>query len=378
MIGAAASTPSSPPAPAATSAGNRARAGVADSPRTGAGVDGSPTADNNAPQAEAGKEAASASATAKRDAAADGASRDAEPASDFADLLAACSEPTPAAALPSPPEPLSAETTATGSPPDQLLALLSGSWALPAAAAPPSSSAPAPTADAPTPHSLPAAPVAGMPFALALVPANAASADSGTALAALGELAGSALASSNGGLAANPVDASSFDSTRFDSTLFAATAPTASPLRAEATTTVPGPPLTLSDNADAGFEDGLGARIAWMAEQRVGHAEIRLNPDNVGPIDVRVQLDGTRVSAEFHSAHTEVRQAIEASVPRLREMLGQQGLQLGHADVGQRHAGQGQGAASPRRDPDAETAGARPQFVAAPIVRSRGLLDEYA
>ena len=141
-------------------------------------------------------------------------------------------------------------------------------------------------------------------------------------------------------------------------------------------------PLTVPTDPDAGFDDGFGARIAWMAEQRVGHAEIRLNPEHVGPIDVRVQLDGTRVSAEFHSAHAEVRQAIEASVPRLREMLGLQGLQLSHADVGQRHGSPGsQGQAATRFQRDNEQpdgAGSRQQPVAAASVRSRGLLDEYA
>ena len=126
-----------------------------------------------------------------------------------------------------------------------------------------------------------------------------------------------------------------------------------------------------------GFDEGFGTRLVWMAEQRLGHAEIRLNPEHVGPIEVRVELDGEQVRAEFHSAHAEVRQAIEASLPRLRELLGQHGLQLGQADVGQGQAGDGQSA---RGNPgtattDAETsAGSQ----AATIVQRRGLLDEYA
>jgi flagellar hook-length control protein FliK len=143
-------------------------------------------------------------------------------------------------------------------------------------------------------------------------------------------------------------------------------------------------PLTMPARPDDGFDDGLGTRIAWMAEQKLGHAEIRLNPENAGPIDVRIQLDGSQVSASFHSANADVRQALEASLPRLREMLGQQGMQLGNTDIGQRQAQQqsSQGQPTPRGftgngDSGASAASSTAQ-IAPIIVRSRGLLDEYA
>jgi flagellar hook-length control protein FliK len=136
-------------------------------------------------------------------------------------------------------------------------------------------------------------------------------------------------------------------------------------------------PIAVPVDPQTGFDDGFGARIVWMAEQRLGHAEIRLNPEHLGPIEVRVQMDGTQVSAEFQSGHAGVRQAIEASLPRLREMLGQQGLQLGQTDVGQRHAGSG---APARRDGDTPSQGGSPVDAQLPSrhVRTRGLLDEYA
>ncbi|WP_202843569.1 flagellar hook-length control protein FliK [Luteimonas saliphila] len=168
---------------------------------------------------------------------------------------------------------------------------------------------------------------------------------------------------------------------------FAIEAPTAGvagatpPSGARSPTTATLPPLPMPAHPDAGFDDGFGQRIAWMADQRIGHAEIRLNPEQVGPIDVRVQLDGDQVRAEFHSAHAEVRQAIEASLPRLRELLGQHGLQLGQADVGQRQAGQD--GSTPRRDAAAGAGGDARAGEDAPQsaqthLRLRGLLDEYA
>lgn len=134
---------------------------------------------------------------------------------------------------------------------------------------------------------------------------------------------------------------------------------------------------------DNGFDDGFSSRIAWLADQKIGHAEIRITPDHLGAIDVRLQLDGNRVNAEFHSAQPDVRHALESSLPRLKEMLGQQGLQLGQADVGQRQAqqqGASNGQAAPlggsnERGEAANDAG----WSRGPAVRaSRGLLDEYA
>jgi len=156
------------------------------------------------------------------------------------------------------------------------------------------------------------------------------------------------------------------------------------PLTANAVTATP---MSMPAQLDDGFDDSFGTRIAWMAEQKLGHAEIRLNPEHAGPIDVRIQLDGTQVNAAFHSANADVRQALEASLPRLRDLLGQQGLQLGNTDIGQRQQSgqqQDQGAA-PRSQGQAfgsdafGNGRATAQASVAPVtVRSRGLLDEYA
>jgi flagellar hook-length control protein FliK len=164
----------------------------------------------------------------------------------------------------------------------------------------------------------------------------------------------------------------------FDTALAGLGGPTA-PAPAPVRDVAPAPaPLALPADPDAGFDDGFGARIAWMADQRLGQAQIRLNPEHLGPIEVSLQLDGSRVDAQFHSTHVEVRAALEASVPRLRELLGQHGLQLGQADVGQRQsawtpAGQ---AAAPMQG--GGEAGESVPSTAEVITHRRGLLDEYA
>ena len=159
-----------------------------------------------------------------------------------------------------------------------------------------------------------------------------------------------------------------------------ATAPATTTTRAA--TAISQPALAFPTDPDAGFDDAFGARIGWLAEQRIGRAEIRLNPETLGTIDVRLQIDGNRVTAEFHSANADVRQALESSVGRLRDMLDQHGLQLAHSNVG--HGGNeaardGQGNA----DRGSDTArgpgeGNDPIERPARFTHTRGLLDEYA
>ena len=133
---------------------------------------------------------------------------------------------------------------------------------------------------------------------------------------------------------------------------------------------------------DEGFDQAIGARVGWLAEQKIGHAHIRLSPDDMGPVDVRLQLNGDKVHASFSSPHVDVRQALESSLPRLRELLGEQGFQLAHADVGHQPSG-GDGNASGQTHGggiagDGEPSPGDSTMSTAQLIRQRGLLDAYA
>jgi flagellar hook-length control protein FliK len=388
MIGASFPAPPAPAATAATAVAAAEHAAATTDADTASRADGDAATANGPPRSASpkngpnGRDAARVDAVAQRGATAqDRKTGDDTSPRGFAELLAAngtVDTITDAATKPAATEPDAAEPPATATLPDQLLALLSGSLAATAkpVTAAPASAAPSGKASTPT-LQLPAATTAGA-LPLAMPATIAATADAGgESFAALAKLAADALVAGSGSTdkpATQAADASSLP----DGLALATTTPIAASTRANVV--APAMALAMPADPDVGFDDGFGARIAWMAEQRVGHAEIRLNPEHVGPIDVRVQLDGNRVSAEFHSAHVEVRRAIEASMPQLREMLGQHGLQLGHADVGQRHA-QGQAASrggfvDPAGERDGGDGIAHVPSVAP--LRSRGLLDEYA
>lgn len=78
----------------------------------------------------------------------------------------------------------------------------------------------------------------------------------------------------------------------------------------------------------------VGDKMVWMANQNHQVAELHLNPPHLGPLEVRLTVTNDQASALFVSAHSAVREAIETALPRLREMLADNGIMLGNVSVG--------------------------------------------
>ena len=79
----------------------------------------------------------------------------------------------------------------------------------------------------------------------------------------------------------------------------------------------------------------LGERIVWMSSKAIPAAEIRLNPQHLGPISVRVNVADDQATVIFTAQHSATREALEASIPKLREMMGAQQLNLVEVSVSQ-------------------------------------------
>jgi len=101
----------------------------------------------------------------------------------------------------------------------------------------------------------------------------------------------------------------------------------------------------------------LGEKIRWMVNARNTMAEIRLDPPELGSMQVRVNVAGDAASVSFVVQSQQAKDALADAMPKLRDMLSEQGIELGDAQVrkdnssgqenGQQLAGnshQGQGA----------------------------------
>lgn len=90
--------------------------------------------------------------------------------------------------------------------------------------------------------------------------------------------------------------------------------------------------------ADPQFGAELGQRLLWMNDKGIGRAELRLNPPELGPVEVRIAVTNDDARVAFHVQHGATRDALEQALPRLREMFASQGLNLSDANVSEQSA----------------------------------------
>ncbi|MGI9238570.1 MAG: flagellar hook-length control protein FliK, partial [Woeseiaceae bacterium] len=135
---------------------------------------------------------------------------------------------------------------------------------------------------------------------------------------------------------------------------------------------------------DAAWGERIGERVVMMAGNQLKQAEIRLTPAELGPLRVQVSMDDGATHVTFHAQHAVTRDALEQALPRLREMLAENGLSLGQADVSERGVDEGNGDNQSEHgvsDSAADDAHSQDQDAAPDLARrpntSNGLLDTF-
>ncbi|MEO6422952.1 MAG: flagellar hook-length control protein FliK [Candidatus Nitrotoga sp.] len=88
--------------------------------------------------------------------------------------------------------------------------------------------------------------------------------------------------------------------------------------------------MPVTNNA---WGEEFSQKIVWMTTQQGQSAELHLNPPQLGPLDVLIKVNGDQATALFTSPHALVREAIEQALPKLREMLADNGIVLGNTTV---------------------------------------------
>ncbi len=128
------------------------------------------------------------------------------------------------------------------------------------------------------------------------------------------------------------------------------------------------------------FAVDLGHQITWLGSQDLKQARIRLHPQELGSLDVSVSVNHNRVDISFAVQHPAAAHAVQQSLAQLDNMLAQQGMSLGQADVGpQQHGGDQSGRAGHAGAGAAEAAddvGTSVQALATTTLP--GLLDTFA
>lgn len=145
----------------------------------------------------------------------------------------------------------------------------------------------------------------------------------------------------------------------------------------------------------ADFGPQLGAQISTFVRDGIGHARLHLNPAEMGPVSVQIQLDGQTALVHLSAENAHTRQALEQALPLLASSLREAGLTLSgggvfeqprqrdgaHAQAqAQAEADTGAGAQQGRSDdaPDSRQADALHAGRSALALRRRGVVDLVA
>jgi flagellar hook-length control protein FliK len=124
------------------------------------------------------------------------------------------------------------------------------------------------------------------------------------------------------------------------------------------------------------WAEDVGARVAMMVRGGESSASLQLTPVDLGPVEVNVTVRDSQASIHFGAAQAETRALLEASIPKLREMLAAQGFNLMDASVSQGFSRQARADApvtsrADGPDPDLDVREAA-------RLTALGLLDTYA
>ena len=136
--------------------------------------------------------------------------------------------------------------------------------------------------------------------------------------------------------------------------------------------------------AHSAWADDFSQKIVWVATQHEQSAELHLNPPQLGPLDVSIKVNGDQATAIFTSPHAVVRDAIEQALPKLREMLADNGIMLGNASVSDQSPREQQAGQSghPQKREGWQTKIDQAILVGSPPIgsghRQQGLVDTFA
>ncbi len=89
--------------------------------------------------------------------------------------------------------------------------------------------------------------------------------------------------------------------------------------------------------------DQVAEKVQMMMSKNLKNLDIRLDPPELGRMQIRMTTNNDLANVHFTVANPQARDLIEQTLPRLREMLAQQGMQLADSSVQQQSSGQQQG-----------------------------------
>ena len=119
-------------------------------------------------------------------------------------------------------------------------------------------------------------------------------------------------------------------------------APAAGTAGADSAAPAQAPSVPLSQPMDSpDFAPELSASVSLLIQDGIHEAQLQLNPVEMGPVSINIQLDGQQAQVNFHAQQAATREVLERSLPDLAAALQAQGLTLSGGGVFAQTSSQG-------------------------------------
>lgn len=82
-----------------------------------------------------------------------------------------------------------------------------------------------------------------------------------------------------------------------------------------------------------GWSEAIGQKVVWMVGAAEQSATLTLNPKDLGPLQIIINVNNEKADATFITENPEVRKALEDGMSTLKQSMSQAGVELGQANV---------------------------------------------
>lgn len=100
------------------------------------------------------------------------------------------------------------------------------------------------------------------------------------------------------------------------------------------------------------FPQALGVQISVLARDGIQQAELHLNPAEMGPLSIKIAIEGSQAQVNFGADSAVTRNAIENGLPELATALREAGFTLSGGGVHQQASGRRDGGEEAGESPD--------------------------
>lgn len=133
----------------------------------------------------------------------------------------------------------------------------------------------------------------------------------------------------------------------------------------------------------ADWAESFGDKVMWLTNQPIKSASIKVTPQELGPIDITLKLNQDQASVQFTSHNAHAKEVIEQALPKLREMMQEQGLNLADVNVSTNSSQHGEKQAHQSEEADKQADSFRASTEQASVsaivnAKPQGLVDFFA